>query len=170
MESRYFPVNFNELKAEILFEAINHGKHPIGDARFSFIENNHPGTAYGFKVTENGRDLIFITDNELLPLNNRVTRWDEFVAFCRNADILIHDAQFLDNELNNTTGFGHSSFEQTLKLGLESNVKQLIFFHHNPSRKDDEIDHIIGDIQHNLKKINSNIVVCAAREGQEIII
>ena len=170
MESRYFPVNFDELKAQISFEAINEGHHQIGDATFSFIENNHPGSAYGFKVTEKNRNLVFITDNELEPPNSRVTEWENFVAFCNKADVLIHDAQYLDKELENNSGWGHSSYEQALELGLSAHAKQLVFFHHDPDRKDDEIDKIIDDIRLSLQANNSKIVVSAAKEGQEIII
>jgi phosphoribosyl 1,2-cyclic phosphodiesterase len=170
MESKYFPINFNELKAQINFKAINNGKYPIGNATFSFIENNHPGTAYGFKVTENNHNLVFITDNELEPPNNKTTKWEDFISFCKEADVLIHDAQFLDQELLNTSGFGHSSYEQALKLGLDAKVKQLIFFHHNPGRKDDEIDRIVTENQNQLRTMNSNLILFAAKERQEIII
>lgn len=168
MESRYFPINFDELKAQISFKAIKRGQYPIGNATFSFIENNHPGSAYGFKVTENNRHIVFITDNELLPPNSKVTRWEDFISFCKEAEVLIHDAQYLDKELQNNSGFGHSSYEQALKLGLSANVKHLVFFHHNPSRKDDEIDKIVSEIQNDLKSTNSNLIVSAAKEGQII--
>ncbi|MFX0136704.1 MAG: MBL fold metallo-hydrolase [Candidatus Hodarchaeota archaeon] len=168
MESRYFPINFDELKAQISFKAIKRGQYPIGNATFSFIENNHPGSAYGFKVIENNRHIVFITDNELLPPNSKVTRWENFISFCKEAEVLIHDAQYLDKELQNNSGFGHSSYEQALKLGLSANVKHLVFFHHNPSRKDDEIDKIVSEIQNDLKTTNSNLIVSAAKEGQII--
>jgi phosphoribosyl 1,2-cyclic phosphodiesterase len=168
MESRYFPVNFDELKAEIEFEEINHGQHPIGNAQFSFIENNHPGTAYGYKVIENGRSLVFITDNELVPENGSASTWNDFVNFCRRADVLIHDSQYLDKELIRNTGFGHSSYEQSVKLGLEAHAKHLIFFHHNPGRKDDEIDRIIEEMRQNLLPSNSEMVISAAKENDLI--
>ena len=168
MESKYFPVNFDELKAQISFRAITNGQYPIGNATFSFIENNHPGTAYGFKVKENDRYLVFITDNELEPPNSSVNKWEAFVSFCKEADILIHDAQFLDSELKNNSGWGHSAYEQALKLGLAARVKKLIFFHHDPDRKDHEIDRIIREVQIRLQTIPCKMVVIAASEGQEI--
>lgn len=170
MESRYFPVNFNELKAKINFKPINEGSHPIGDATFSFIENNHPGSAYGFKVIEDNKQFIFITDNELLPLNGQATKWSSFIKFCEGADILIHDAQYLDDELTNNIGFGHSSYEQALRLASEANVKHLIFFHHNPSRKDNEIDEIITHMQSKIQSEKFPLVISAAMEGEEISI
>ncbi|MBN2013380.1 MBL fold metallo-hydrolase [candidate division KSB1 bacterium] len=170
MESRYFPVNFDELKSKIKFMPINEGSHPIGSATFSFIENNHPGTAYGFKVMEDRKHIIFITDNELTPPRDRATKWEQFVEFCSAADILVHDAQYLEDELKNNSGFGHSSYEQTVELGLEAGVKQLLFFHHNPGRTDNEIDVIVDTMQKKLEGRRTNMTISAAREGQEIII
>jgi len=168
MESKYFPVNFDELKAKIIFKEITNGYHKIGDATFSFIENNHPGTAYGFKVTESGCNMVFITDNELIPIDNKTTRWEDFLDFCKDADLLIHDAQYLNSELLNSSGFGHSSFEQTLDLGLQANVKQLIFFHHNPNRTDSELDYILNNVQDKLMDLDRDIIISAAQEGLTI--
>ena len=168
MESKYFPVNFGELKAKIIFKEITNGYHKIGDATFSFIENNHPGTAYGFKVTESGCNMVFITDNELIPIDNKTTRWEDFLDFCKDADLLIHDAQYLNSELLNSSGFGHSSFEQTLDLGLQANVKQLIFFHHNPNRTDSELDYILNNVQDKLMDLDRDIIISAAQEGLTI--
>ncbi len=168
MESRYFPVNFSTLKSKIEFKPINDGSHPIGSATFSFIQNNHPGTAYGFKVEEDGKQIIFITDNELTPPKSKSTEWSEFVSFCHQADILVHDAQYLQHELDVNSGFGHSSYEQAVKLGLEAGVSHLIFFHHNPGRTDDEIDEIVMAMQKNLNSDMKLMSVSAAREGHDI--
>lgn len=168
MESRYFPVNFDDLKAKIVFEEINHGHHPIGNAQFSFIENNHPGTAYGYKVIENNHSLIFITDNELIPKNGSGSKWEDFVSFCQSADLLIHDSQYLDKELLRNSGFGHSSYEQTLRLGLEAKVKHLVFFHHNPGRRDEDIDNIVTDMRREVHRLNKKLILSAAKENDII--
>ena len=167
MESQYFPVNFDELEAKIEFIPITEKFTSFGKAIFSFIKNNHPGVAYGFKVIEENRRFVFITDNELIPPKNKATNWESFIEFCTNADVLIHDAQFQNNELIDNLGFGHSTYEQTVKLALDSNVKHLIFFHHSPSRKDHEIDAIVNNFQ---KKFQSSMKISAAMEDQEIIV
>ncbi len=133
-------------------------------------------TKYGIKISKPGfdvktcedKDLVFITDNELIPRNGSITKWDDFVTFCKDADILIHDAQYLNSELTNNSGFGHSSYEQALQLGLDSTVKNLIFFHHNPGRKDIEIDAILKNIENDLQLSNINLLLSAAKEGQII--
>jgi len=166
MESSYFPVNFNQLKANIAFHEVQQFEQWVKNARFSFIRNNHPGAAYGFRVNEADKMIVFITDNELLPSDKPVnTSWDEFVEFCRNADILVHDAQYLQDEMIETTGFGHSSYEQVFRLGLEANVKHLIFFHHEPDRSDDEIEMILEKFRKERDNLKISMKLDAATEG-----
>lgn len=166
MESSYFPVNFNQLKANIRFQEIVQNEHWVKDTRFSFIRNNHPGAAYGFRVNENGKIIIFITDNELLPKKESIiTSWDKFLDFCKNADILIHDAHYLKEEMIDTVGYGHSSYEDAFQLGVEANVKHLIFFHHEPDRKDEEIDTILKHYRKKTNDLKISMKLNAATEG-----
>ena len=166
MDPRYFPVRFNNLKAEINFHPIEQDSFRLGSAVIECIANNHPGGADGFKFSEHGKSLVFITDNELHVPNNSNSSWEEFVNFCRGAEMLIHDAHYLDEELKDTTGWGHSSYEQTFKLAMEAKVKHLIFFHHDPDRTDDEIDQIVDKYRKKAKKMKLDLKLDAAIEGK----
>jgi len=171
MESSYFPVNFNELKARITFQEISKQEHWIKNARFTFIRNNHPGVAYGFKVNQNGKTLIFITDNELLPITKfRYTSLEQFIDFCRDSDVLIHDAHFLQEEMVETAGYGHSSYENAFELARKANVKHLIFFHHDPDRRDDEIEAIVDRYRKKRDNLKISMKLDAAREGLSYVI
>ncbi len=166
MESSYFPVNFHDLKANIAFEEIQHLEEWVKNAHFSFIRNNHPGASYGFRVEEANKRLVFITDNELLPGGHLAqTSWHDFIDFCRDADLLIHDAQYLQEEMFETTGFGHSSYEQVFQLGLEANAKHLIFFHHEPDRTDEELEQIIDQYRQKRDRLQSTMKLDVAAEG-----
>ena len=132
MDFNYFPVKFAQLKAKINFVTIKEQNFQLNSATISYIKNNHPGCSYGFKVTEGGKTVIFITDNELIPRSNKNSNWDDYVAFCRDADLLIHDAHYLPTELVKTEGYGHSSYDQAIDLAIEARAKHLIFFHHDP--------------------------------------
>lgn len=171
MESSYFPVNFNELKARIIFQEISEKEHWIKNARFTFIRNNHPGVAYGVKVHQNGKTIIFITDNELLPTTNSpYTSLEQFIDFCRDSDVLIHDAHFLQEEMVETAGYGHSSYENAFELAVKANVKHLIFFHHDPDRKDDEIEVIVERYRKKRDNLKISMKLDAAREGLSYVI
>jgi len=171
MESSYFPVNFNQLKAKIIFKEIAQNEQWIKDAQFSFIRNNHPGAAYGFKVNQDDKTIIFITDNELLPSNNSAnTSWEQFIDFCQDADVLVHDAHYLQEEMVETAGYGHSSYEDAFDLGVKANVKRLIFFHHEPDRKDDEIEAIIKHYRKKRDNLKISMKLDAAKEGLSYVI
>jgi len=69
-----------------------------------------------------------------------------------------------------TTGYGHSSYEQAFSLGVEANVKHLIFFHHEPDRSDDEIEAILTRYQKKRDQLKISMKLDAAREGLSYII
>lgn len=102
---------------------------------------NHPGGAYGYRVTHEGRSFVFIPDNELDPPEREVAR-EEIVAFCRGADVLCHDAQYLGSEIAERRGWGHSSVEQAMELAVEAGVRNAVLFHHDPDRTDADLDEI----------------------------
>ena len=167
MGSQFFPVKFSQLKANISFVEIPGQQYWLNNALFYCIKNNHPGIATGFKVVENNKSVVFITDNELLPRDSSATSWKEFVTFSKNADLLIHDAHYLDREMVDTAGWGHSSYDQALRLGIEAKAKHVIFFHHEPDRTDSQIEFILKKYRDKLKKLNINMKLDAAIEGSK---
>jgi phosphoribosyl 1,2-cyclic phosphodiesterase len=101
---------------------------------------NHPGGAYGYRLTGGERTIVFIPDNELRgPRWGNVTR-EQTVEFCRGADILIHDAQYLAPDMPHKWGWGHSTLEHACDLARDAEVSRLVLFHHDPSRSDDMLD------------------------------
>jgi len=165
MDSRYFPVKFSQLQSRITFHELIANRMTINNANLICIENNHPGGANGFRVDENNRSVVFITDNELMPKGNSGTQWKDFVKFCQKADLLIHDAHYLPQEMNNTIGYGHSSYDQALQLAKDAEVNYLLFFHHEPDRTDQQIEKIVDDYRQKIKKFDYNLKLDAAIEG-----
>jgi len=165
MNSEYFPVKFNQLKAKITFEEIVNDEYYLNGARLSCINNNHPGNSNGFKVEEEDKKVVFITDNELLAKNGAATTWNEFVQFCQGADLLIHDSHYLPHEVKDKLGFGHSSYDQAIDLAIQANVKELIFFHHDPDRTDKQIESVLSDFRDKLTSKHIKMKLDAAKEG-----
>jgi phosphoribosyl 1,2-cyclic phosphodiesterase len=110
---------------------------------------NHPGGAVGYRVTHRGRTFVFIPDDELDPPEPAVDR-GEIVAFCRGADVLCHDAQYLGAEIAERRGWGHSSVDEAVALAVEAGVGHLVLFHHDPDRTDDELDGIQAEAERRL--------------------
>ena len=129
------------------------------------IAANHPGGAFGYRLTHQGRRFVFIPDNEL-EASGKTTTFDEFVAFCRDADVLCHDAQYLNDDMPDKHGWGHSCVHHTSELAIAARVKHLILFHHDPGRTDDALDALQTDARAILAP--HDIACTAAYEGMTL--
>lgn len=169
MGDGFFPVRFEDLKAEIKYlERLKDGVLEIDGTLVNSVPLQHPQGGFGFRFLEGEKTLVFITDNEL-----RKDAWigrspKEYANFCKDADILIHDCQYTPQEIDERRGWGHSDYETVLELALEANVKKLILFHHDPSRKDAEVTAIKVLCEDLARKRNSTIKIEAAMENSEL--
>lgn len=168
MGDGFFPIKFEDLSAKIKHvDRIRKGPVEIGGVRIDTIPLHHPQGSFGFRFRENNRTLVFITDNELTEKAWAGTRPSDIIRFCKDVDLLVHDAQFTPEEIDRYTNWGHSDWASTMDVALKANVKELILFHHNPSRKDDDIAVIESQCRDLALKNKSDMIVNAAREGHE---
>jgi len=124
---------------------------------------NHPQGGVGFRFSQNGDSLVFITDNELSgpgPLEMQ-----DFVAFAAGARVLVHDAQYLPEEMPARRGYGHSDYAQAVELARQAEVERLILTHHDPARSDVEIDAMVARAR---ESAAGQFMVEAAREGMTL--
>ncbi|MFW6126674.1 MAG: MBL fold metallo-hydrolase [Thermodesulfobacteriota bacterium] len=164
MGDGFFPVAFDQLKSHITF--INKiARQPLilDEVTIDTIPLNHPQGCLGFRFREAGHTLVFITDNEL-GLNGG-HRFPDFVKFAEHADILIHDAQYLPEEISAHRGWGHSTFEEAVRLGLEAGVKTLLLTHHDPSRTDEQVRDIVNRARQLAAASGGMLAIDGAREG-----
>lgn len=150
MDPPYFPVNFNELKAKFESGCCCNNKicdHSLCNTDLSVkcesIHLNHPNGGFGYKLTDKTGSFVFLTDNEIRYQHNGSTTRDDYVNFCRNASLLLHDAQYTEAEYEKTRGWGHSTFQDAIDLAVDAGVKRLGLVHHDPDRTDDELDKIV---------------------------
>ena len=170
MESIHFPVKASSLAAEISFKELSAGVSRCGDMELHILRANHPGTTFSYSFDFDGHKLVYMTDNELLPDTAQAQshidyRRDSFIRFIHGADILIHDAQYSEAEYAAKKGWGHSHWKEALILAAESDVKQLILFHHDPNHSDTLIDTIVEEGTALLQQIRSSTRCSAAMEG-----
>jgi phosphoribosyl 1,2-cyclic phosphodiesterase len=101
---------------------------------------NHPGEAVGYRVNWRNYAAAYVSDTEHFP-----DRLDENVLFlARNADVLIYDATYTNEEYysekTSKVGWGHSTWQEAVKVAKAANVKRLVIFHHDPLHNDDFMD------------------------------
>ena len=93
MSDGFFPVKFEDLKAEINFlDKLNHGPLEIDGVVIDTIPLQHPQGGFGFRFRDGKNTVVFLTDNELTKEALREKSPEDYVSFCKNADILVHDA------------------------------------------------------------------------------
>jgi len=174
MESIYFPVKMQSLAAEIQFRKLSDESNIIEGAEVDTMYINHPGQAMGYVVTFKKTKICYFTDNEIppawaietIPLRYRPDTREKILKLISGADLLIHDAQYTDEEYKTKVGWGHSPLTEVAKLAEDAEVKRLALFHHDPDHFDDNIDVFMA----NCKETEScNVTECfAAQEGMEL--
>jgi phosphoribosyl 1,2-cyclic phosphodiesterase len=126
----------------------------------------HPGGVYIYRITWRGKSVVYATDTEgYIGTDKRL------VAFAKDAEVLIHDAQYLDEHYRGqlegfpaTQGFGHSTVSMACEVATAARTGQLILFHHDPSYSDD----IIRGMENAAKSLFAEST--SAYEGLEIVL
>jgi len=171
MDGAHFPVTPDQVPSN--FDFITH--NPLDFlAEHGFIIKpvylNHPGDAMGFKVIIDNKSICYFTDNEIDPPYPKTIEYNQLVEECKYVDLLIHDAQYTEEDMPIKHGWGHSIIRQVTKLGHDAEVKNLIYFHHEPERTDNEIDKIALDEQNWIDENKSLTSPAFAYEGLKIIL
>ncbi|NLG17477.1 MAG: MBL fold metallo-hydrolase [Fibrobacter sp.] len=145
MKSPYFPVDLRQLPARVRFKDIMTKSFNIGSVKIKPIYLNHPNGGLGYRLEENGKVFVFLTDNELgydLPGSQP---FEYYQDFCRGADLLIHDAEFDREEYKKFRAWGHSMYTEAVELGIKAGVKRLGLFHIHNRRTDTQLESFLKD-------------------------
>jgi phosphoribosyl 1,2-cyclic phosphodiesterase len=126
----------------------------------------HPGGVFVYRITWRGKSVVYATDTE-----GYVGTDKRLVKFAKDADVLIHDSQYLDEHywgqlegLPATQGYGHSTVTMACEVAASSLAGQLILFHHDPSYTDD----MLAGMERTAKSLFADSTV--AHEGMEIVL
>jgi len=126
----------------------------------------HPGGVFVYRITWRGKSIVYSTDTE-----GYVGTDKRLVKFAKDADVLIHDAQYMDDHywgqlegFPATQGFGHSTVTMACEVAVASEAGQLVLFHHDPAYADD----MLAGMEGTAKSLFADSV--AAYEGLEIVL
>ncbi len=150
----YFPVNFIELNKFFEFVDFKDLVKSFKDFNIESFNLNHPGGCSGYSVLINGKKFCTLLDNEYQD-----QQFQDLKTFCKNSEVVIWDGMYLDEELIDKKGWGHSSIEQGLKFLDKVDFSKLMISHHSPSRN----DLLLEKISKKFKK--SNVII--AEEDKE---
>ena len=168
MKPPYFPVNFEDIKAEIEFRGACKESFAIDSVCVTPVLLSHPNQGLGYKFVEDGKSFVFLTDNELALKHPGGLDYRDYVDFCSHANLLMHDSEFTEKDYVLKKGWGHSTYSDALRLALDAGVKQFGLFHHNQDRTDTELDEIVEDCQNTIRCRKSDLACLGVRTGTEI--
>ena len=158
MRAPYFPVNMPAVQASCSYSKVEVDGIQWGDLIIRPFPLRHPDGATGYRVEGPHSTIVYASDHE-----HGEPRFDNTLRkFASGADIFIYDAQYTPAEYEHKRGWGHSTWEAGVEIALDSGVKQLILFHHDPDHDDRTIEHILAQA---CARFENTV---AAREGLSI--
>jgi ribonuclease BN (tRNA processing enzyme) len=106
----------------------------VGDLAVEATEGNHPGDALVYRLSRDGKSLVYCTDFE-----HGEEASARIAAFAADCDVLVCDAQYSDAEYERKRGFGHSTWEEAVKLAKRCRAARAVLFHHDPAHDDETL-------------------------------
>lgn len=157
-----FPVPLEQFAARIVFHEVGDDDFSIGNLRVSSRYVPHVGPTLGFRVSLAGVSVTYLSDHQQ-PTGGSYSIADGARELCDDTDLLIHDAQFTDEEFTEKCTWGHSTYSYARWVAETCRVKRLALFHHDPSRSDEALSAMAGDVARSCAT-----GVFAAREGESV--
>jgi phosphoribosyl 1,2-cyclic phosphodiesterase len=160
MNDAYLPFTLEDLYADLLIKDVHDGEQLVLGDRTTALARRlpHPGGAFGYRITCQGKTVVYASD-----VNHPPHGLDPVVVeLARNADLLIHDAQYTPEEKRERQAWGHSSWLEAVQVAQEANARQLALFHHDPEHN----DKVLYEIERQAQAIFPSTFL--AREGIEV--
>jgi phosphoribosyl 1,2-cyclic phosphodiesterase len=164
-----FPVSLEDVPARLTFHDAPEEPVVIGSAALRSSKVKHQGPTVGYRIEEGGQTLVYVPDHEPslgVELRSVPPEWMSGYDIAREADVLLHDAQYRDDEYGAHIGWGHSCLADALHFADKARVRNLVLFHHDPYHTDDELEALLKDAQEIWPQATNGI--CLAHEGMTI--
>lgn len=134
MSNPMFPVPLEAMRAELRIEDFRAGDSfdLFPDVRVRTVLLRHPNGATGYRVEYGGHAVCYITDTEHVP-----EQMDQgILGLIEGADAVIYDCSYTEEEFPKRIGWGHSTWNEGIRLCRAANVRQMLIFHHDPDHDD----------------------------------
>jgi ribonuclease BN (tRNA processing enzyme) len=155
-----FPISPEGLKGHWVFHALSEGSQVIEGFAVTAVDVEHKGgRTFGYRVEDGHGSVAYVPDHA--PAAGRSA---ELMKMLSGVDVLLHDAQFLEEERPLAVDYGHATVEDAAALAVECGAGTLVLFHHSPTRTDGALDRIASWAPGLADGVN----VVVAREGDVI--
>lgn len=163
MRPPYFPVTTKELLGDIRFHDAWDEDLELDGAKVKVRSVPHVGSTSGYRVEMGGTSVAYISDHQM-PADGSYSISDEVLELCDGADLLIHDAQYTEDEFTAKATWGHCTSDYAVHVAKESGASRLVLFHHDPTHHDGAVDAILAHAKR-LAMGSTIEEVIAAHEG-----
>lgn len=137
MQAPLYPVSLEVFQARVEFKEFEAGQLlSCGEVVMRTAPLNHPNGATGYRIEFGGKSICYITDTEHRGHGPDRT----IVELCRGADVMIYDSSYTDAEYERYRGWGHSTWQEGVRIADAAAVGTLAIFHHDPSHDDAFMD------------------------------
>jgi len=143
LSSPLFPIEISDLPAQVSFCDVPSEPWEIDGLRFSAHPVSHPGTTLGYRVEADGVAAAFIPDHEPalgVELESLTSDWISGYTAAEGATLLLHDAQYTEDEYERHIGWGHASVRHAVSFASMTGAERLFLFHHDPVHTDEDLD------------------------------
>jgi phosphoribosyl 1,2-cyclic phosphodiesterase len=141
-----FPVHLDDVPSHLTFHDAPETEVTVGSATVRAGKVTHQGPTVAYRIEEAGRTLVYLPDHEPSmgsDLRTVSADWMSGYDIARDADVLLHDAQYRDHEYGAHVGWGHSSITDTMEFASKAGVDNVVLFHHDPYHPDDELEELL---------------------------
>jgi len=162
------PVEIRELPARVTFKECAPEGWTVGEAHISATQVIHRGPTLGYRIEEGDAALAYIPDHEPglgQDLDRDPTEWISGHALAHDASLLIHDAQYTEDEYAMTVGWGHSRIADALAFTRRTEARRVALFHHDPGHDDAFLDGVAEEAQ---ASWTGDAELMLAREGETV--
>ncbi|HVD68841.1 MAG TPA: MBL fold metallo-hydrolase [Actinomycetota bacterium] len=162
----FFPVHLRNIPSHPEFRDTPTTTWRIGSAAVTAQLVKHPGPTVGYRVEENGAALAYLPDHEPAlgsDLSTVEAEWISGNALAEGAAVLLHDAQYTQEEYVERVGWGHSSTEDVVTFARRAGSRRLVLFHHDPLHTDEQLERILARASE--LRASGDAEVELAREG-----
>jgi phosphoribosyl 1,2-cyclic phosphodiesterase len=134
-----FPIDFRDVPADLTFYDVPREPWTVEGALLTAHLVVHPGPTLGFRIEASGSSIAYLPDHEpaLTGIEDRSLDWISGSAVAESVDVLLHDAQYSEDEYEGRIGWGHSSVADAVAFTRAVGAKRLVLFHHEPLHTDE---------------------------------
>ncbi len=155
-----FPVDLEVLPGALEFVEMSAGSFDLGQVTVSVGDVPHVGATNGYRIDLGDASVAYLSDHQQPASGQDVP--ESVLQLCRDVDILIHDAQYGDDEFEAKRTWGHSTARYAAEVAMQSGAKRLVLFHHDPLHDDVWVQ---GAVDRTQKLVGDGLEVIGAREG-----